>query len=130
MLIHIHIPIHIMTEQQQQPEFKIHPASPVGFGKLKGKPHSDLLKPDNTEYAKWIINQTELFRYNTTRVWLMENIKEGNKQKKYYTIIINEAEINKDPGSIHNISQSDVVAFTNQLLTLTRKYKDLVKLQM
>jgi len=52
--------------------FNVTSNTPIGFGKLKGKPHNDLLLSDNAKYAKWIIDQGEEFRYSSTRDWLMK----------------------------------------------------------
>ena len=54
--------------------YVVNSASPIGFGKLKGKPHSALLLSDNEKYSKWIIDQGEEFRYKATRDYILENM--------------------------------------------------------
>lgn len=51
--------------------------TPIGFGKLKGKPHKDLLKQCNENYRDWIINQGVDFKYSSTRQYILDNIKNG-----------------------------------------------------
>ena len=49
----------------------------IGFGKLKGKPHRELLKTINEQYADWIIKQGSEFKYNTTRDYIIKNKSDG-----------------------------------------------------
>ncbi len=36
-------------------EFDVNDETPIGFGKLKGKPHKEILKGVNENYRKWIV---------------------------------------------------------------------------
>lgn len=116
--------------EEETKEFIIHPTTPIGWGKFKGQPHSDLLLKENKTYSTWIINQGDEFRYKDTRIWVMKHMQEDNTKNRYFTITIDTTEIDKDPNSMFNITESNVVSFTNELLMLTRKYKDFVKLSM
>lgn len=64
--------------------FTVSGNTPLGFGKLKGKPHNDLLLPDNAKYAKWILDQGEGFRYNSTREWVMKALERKKLTKKEF----------------------------------------------
>lgn len=55
--------------------FTINKNTPIGWGKHKGKPHSDLLLPENKSYAKWICDQGSDFRYSSSRDWIIANQK-------------------------------------------------------
>jgi hypothetical protein len=98
--------------------FLIFPNTPIGFGKLKSHPHSDLLMKENADYAKWIFNQGSEFRYNSTRQWLMDNLKEN--KKKFITIIVRDNE--------NGIEHTNYPTFVNSLLTLTRKHSEFITL--
>ena len=52
--------------------FLVHNKTPVGFGKLKGKPHSDFLLPSNARYRQWVIDQGSEFRYKDTRNYILK----------------------------------------------------------
>ena len=49
----------------------------IPFGKMKGRPHSDLLKPENKAYAIWLINQDKQgkFYYRSTVKYLKEKLQ-------------------------------------------------------
>ena len=51
--------------------------TPIGFGKLRGKPHKELLKQVNDNYKTWIVNQGDDFKYNDTRQYILDNCDEG-----------------------------------------------------
>jgi hypothetical protein len=109
--------------------FTIHSNTCIGFGKLKGLPHSTLLLPEHLEYSRWILSQGEEFRYNDTRQWILDQnlpVQEEKtgyfKMNKYISIVAkNDANGNEHPY---------YVSFTNELLTLTRKYKDFITLKL
>jgi hypothetical protein len=54
--------------------------SPIGFGKFKGKTHSVLLLSRNRNYAQWLIDQGEEFRYSATRKWILDNLPPKPKE--------------------------------------------------
>lgn len=39
--------------------------SPIYFGKFKGKTHKELLKVENRDYVKWILNTDDTFAIST-----------------------------------------------------------------
>ena len=51
--------------------------TPIGFGKLRGKPHKELLKTVNENYKNWIINQGDEFKYGDTRQYILDNCKDA-----------------------------------------------------
>jgi hypothetical protein len=61
----------------QTSEFVVYDNTIIKFGKLKGKPHSELLKPENLNYANWIINQNknEKFYYKATCKYLEKRLR-------------------------------------------------------
>ena len=63
-----------MTSIDTDTPFVVNSASPIGFGKLKGKPHSAFLLTDNKKYSQWIIDQGEDFRYKATREYIISNM--------------------------------------------------------
>lgn len=58
-------------------EFVVYDNTIIKFGKLKGKVHSDLLKPENLNYSNWLMNQNknEKFFYKATCVYLEKKLK-------------------------------------------------------
>ena len=58
-------------------EFVVYDNTIIKFGKLKGKMHSDLLKPENLNYSNWIINQNknEKFFYKATCRYLEKKLR-------------------------------------------------------
>jgi len=67
--IGIDIDTHMTTKSKNDfmEGFVIHGSTPIKFGKLKGRPHKELLDPCNSKYAKWIKDQGSEFRYKETR---------------------------------------------------------------
>lgn len=63
-----------MDTPMNKTPFVVNDKTPIGFGKLKGKPHSILLEPAWSSYSKWICNQGPEFRYSSTRDWLMTQL--------------------------------------------------------
>ncbi len=61
----------------EKSEFVVYDNTIIKFGKLKGKMHSDLLKPENINYSNWIINQNknEKFFYKATCKYLEKKLK-------------------------------------------------------
>jgi hypothetical protein len=61
----------------EKTEFVVYDNTIIKFGKLKGKPHSELLKPENLNYANWIINQNknEKFYYKATCKYLEKRLR-------------------------------------------------------
>lgn len=55
----------------------IHNDTIIGFGKLKGKKHKELLKSVNQNYKDWIIKQGSEFKYSDTRNYILENCDDG-----------------------------------------------------
>lgn len=106
-----------MSETEQPTEFIIHPTTPIGWGKLHGHPHSDLLLKENKTYSKWLIDQGNEFRYNATRLWVMKNMKDGDKINRYINLVIKDKNVNGN-----NVEDKYFPTFYNELLTLTRKY--------
>ena len=76
-------------EEEEQPVYPAMPASetrydkpfvcyddtPIIFGKLKGKKHSILKQPEWVNYCEWIIRQGSDFKYQSTRTYIIENVK-------------------------------------------------------
>lgn len=62
----------MMNKNEKKP-FIINDTTPIGFGKLKGQPHKELLSKKNSKYAKWINDQGPEFRYKDTWKWLYNN---------------------------------------------------------
>lgn len=67
-----------MNKNEKKP-FIINETTPIGFGKLKGQSHKELLSKKNSKYAKWIIDQGPEFRYKDTWAWIINNNKNKNK---------------------------------------------------
>lgn len=56
-------------------DFKVTDETPIGFGKLRGKPHSTLLQPEWNDYCVWLIDQSDKpsdFRYQSTRKYVLD----------------------------------------------------------
>lgn len=53
--------------------------TPIGFGKLRGKPHKELLKSVNENYREWIVKQGSEFKYCDTRQYILENCDNGEE---------------------------------------------------
>jgi hypothetical protein len=64
-----------MTETFKK-DFVIHAKTPIGWGKLKGKPHSAYLDSRNSSYATWIIDQGPDFRYADSRAFILANMSD------------------------------------------------------
>ena len=71
-----------------EPEPPITASTPIPFGKLKGKPHSDLLLGNNSKYAEWIVGQGPEFRYNLTRQWIIDNSGESERYEIEYALSV------------------------------------------
>lgn len=58
-------------------EFVCYDNTIIKFGKLKGKMHSELLKPENLNYANWILNQNknEKFHCKSTVKYLEKRLR-------------------------------------------------------
>lgn len=58
-------------------EFVCYDNTIIKFGKLKGKMHSELLKPENANYANWIMNQNknDKFYYKSTCKYLEKRLR-------------------------------------------------------
>jgi hypothetical protein len=79
-------------------DFKVKDDTPIGFGKLRGKPHKELLKTTNENYKKWIIDQGPEFKYCLTRNYILENMIYGYKveiEDAIQTLIKYKSKINK-----------------------------------
>tara|TARA_R110002012_G_scaffold121494_4_gene270984 strand:- start:1917 stop:2279 length:363 start_codon:yes stop_codon:yes gene_type:complete len=63
--------------EEKSDDYEVNDHSPIGFGKMRGKPHNDLLKKENKKYAEWIMNQGEDFRYSSTRDYIIDNLDKG-----------------------------------------------------
>ena len=63
-------------------KFIIHENTKIGFGKLKGQPHSVFFLKENERYKTWIINQGDEFRYADTRQWILDNEVEPTQSFK------------------------------------------------
>ena len=61
-------------DQKRKNKFAVSANTKVGWGKLKGQPHSAFLAAKNRAYAQWVIDQGEAFRYSNTRTWLLDNL--------------------------------------------------------
>lgn len=61
----------------EKSEFVCYDNTIIKFGKLKGKMHSDLLKPENINYANWILNQNnnDKFYYKATCKYLQKRLR-------------------------------------------------------
>ena len=46
----------------------------IGFGKLRGQPHSDLMLPENMNYRHWIIRSDTTFKYISTRDYILRKL--------------------------------------------------------
>lgn len=58
-------------------EFVCYDNTIIPFGKLKGKMHQELLKPENLNYANWILNQNtnDKFYYKSTCSYLEKRLR-------------------------------------------------------
>jgi hypothetical protein len=58
-------------------EFVVYDNTVIKFGKLKGKMHSELLKPENLNYSNWLMsqNKNEKFFYKATCRYLEKKLK-------------------------------------------------------
>ncbi len=58
-------------------EFVCYDTTVIKFGKLKGKMHSELLKPENANYANWLMNQNknDKFFYKSTIKYLEKKLR-------------------------------------------------------
>tara|TARA_R110000772_G_scaffold12924_5_gene38700 strand:- start:572 stop:778 length:207 start_codon:yes stop_codon:yes gene_type:complete len=61
-----------MKTQKEFDSYIVRDDSPINFGKLRGKPHSVLLYPENSKYREWILG-LEDFAVPTKR-YLIENM--------------------------------------------------------
>ena len=61
----------------EKTEFVCYDNTIIKFGKLRGKMHSELLKPENLNYAIWIMNQNknEKFYYKATVKYLEKRLR-------------------------------------------------------
>jgi len=61
----------------EKTEFVCYDNTIIKFGKLKGKMHSELLKPENANYANWIMNQNknDKFYYKSTCKYLEKRLR-------------------------------------------------------
>lgn len=62
-------------------DYKVVDDTPIGFGKLKGKPHSTLLQDEWNDYCVWLIDQSSdpsEFRYQSTRKYVLDRCEIGN----------------------------------------------------
>lgn len=61
----------------EKSEFVCYDNTIIKFGKLKGKMHSELLKPENANYANWIMNQNknDKFYYKSTCKYLEKRLR-------------------------------------------------------
>lgn len=55
-------------DESQKTTFVVYDETKIPFGKLKGQPHIELLKPENANYRTWILNQAKngKFYYRST----------------------------------------------------------------
>lgn len=55
-------------DESQKKTFFVYDDTKIPFGKLKGQPHVELLKPENANYRNWILNQSKngKFYYRST----------------------------------------------------------------
>lgn len=65
---------------KQQKSFTVNGNTLIGWGKLKGKPHSSFLKKENENYKNWVLNQGSEFRYNSSRNWIICNEDENEEE--------------------------------------------------
>jgi hypothetical protein len=56
-----------MSSPHLKKEFVATENSPIYFGKFKGKTHKELLKVENRDYVKWILNTEENFATATKK---------------------------------------------------------------
>lgn len=54
-------------------EFEVNDETIIGWGKLKGKQHKELLKKSSESYCNWILSQGSLFRYKASRDYIIQN---------------------------------------------------------
>jgi hypothetical protein len=56
--------------------FEVHDNTPIGFGKLKGKPHSILQNPEWKSYCGWMMNQSNNpdWRFTSTTDYIDQNV--------------------------------------------------------
>lgn len=68
-------PFSSSDEDTQNSAFVVYDTTTIPFGKLKGKPHIELLKPENSQYKNWLINQSKngKFYYTSTIKYLQKN---------------------------------------------------------
>lgn len=65
----------IMSSPHLKKEFIATENSPLYFGKFKGKTHKELLKPENKDYVKWILQTDENFATATKTFLKSKNLK-------------------------------------------------------
>jgi len=53
-------------------KFVVYDNTEIKFGKLIGKPHKELLKPENNDYCDWLLNLEE-FYYTATLDYIKKN---------------------------------------------------------
>jgi hypothetical protein len=63
-----------MSSPHLKKEFIATENSPIYFGKLKGKTHKELLKHENKDYVKWILNTEENFASATKTFLKSKNL--------------------------------------------------------
>jgi hypothetical protein len=74
--------------KEQTKEYTVSGNTLIGWGKLKGKPHSAFLQRENENYKNWVLNQGDEFRYANTRDWILKQ-KHG-KEPNNIQITANE----------------------------------------
>jgi hypothetical protein len=67
-------------DEPESKSFVVHDATTIPFGKLKGQPHINLLKPENANYRNWIVNQSKngKFFYKSTVKYIEKMLNTSN----------------------------------------------------
>jgi hypothetical protein len=67
-------------EEPETKSFVVYDATTIPFGKLKGQPHVNLLKPENANYRSWIVNQSKngKFFYKSTVKYIEKMLNTSN----------------------------------------------------
>ena len=60
--------------------------TPIGFGKLKGRPHKVLLEKKNLKYSMWILAQVD-FKYYATWKYLKNKLEKDFEDEKDYDLM-------------------------------------------
>lgn len=73
-------------------EFVCYDDTLIGWGKLKGKPHSILKQEEWGDYARWCVDQGESFKCKSTQSYIINNVSLPPKKPRVKKVVETPAE--------------------------------------